>query len=280
MTTTNDSQASGPLTVPSDRLPSYGRELHASYAAADPCPHICFDGLVQPDLLARVAAEFPDLGEKGDIRFSDPNQLKLASRGTSRFGPVTRELAGFLNSPPFLDFLERLTGISGLIADPQFAGGGLHEIRRGGFLKIHADFSRHPEWQLDRRINLLLYLNEDWEESYGGHFELWDRGMTQCVKKFLPVVNRMVIFNTTDTSYHGHPDPLACPESRSRRSLALYYYTKGRPAGEVRSGNRITTRFRAREQDGAAMRRYNKVKDLVTRLVPPAILKRIYRKMK
>lgn len=268
------------LSVPMDELLSYGRGAHAAYAAATPYPYICLDHFIDAGVVRRVAAEFPELGEKGDIRFRDPNQVKLASRGASRFGAETLRLVQFLNSGPFLEYLGALTGIEGLVADPHFAGGGLHEIRRGGFLKIHADFSRHPDLPLDRRINLLLYLNEGWEEDYGGHFELWNREMTQCVTRFLPVFNRVVIFNTTEYSYHGHPDPLTCPETRSRRSLALYYYTHDRPGGEARSGNRITTTFKARDKDGAKMRNYNKVKDMVSRLIPASILKRLYRKIR
>ncbi len=92
-------------------------------------------------------------------------------------GPVTLDLVHYLNSQPFLEYLSALTGIGGLLPDPYFRGGGLHEIPRGGFLKIHADFNRHPDLPLDRRINLLLYLNADWEERYGGHLELLDPEM-------------------------------------------------------------------------------------------------------
>jgi hypothetical protein len=263
-----------------DELMAEGERLHASYAGAQPYPHICLDNFFDAGLVSQIAAEFPGLGGKGDIRFSDPNQVKLASRGEYRFGPVTLTFVHFLNSQPFLDFLSALTGIEGLIPDPYFVGGGFHEIRRGGFLKIHADFNKHPDLRLDRRLNLLLYLNEHWEESYGGYFELWDKDTTQCVKKFLPVFNRMVVFSTTDISYHGHPDPLTCPDDRSRRSLALYYYTNGRPKGEVTSDNRITTQFRPREQDGAKMRSFNRVKDLVTNVMPPFLLKLLTKRLK
>ena len=137
------------------------------------------------------------------------------------------------NSSTFVDFLERLTGITGIIPDPHFRGGGLHQILPGGFLKVHADFNKQQRLNLDRRLNVLLYLNKDWPESYGGHFELWNHEMTQCEKRALPLFNRLVVFSTTDFSYHGHPDPLTCPAGRSRKSLALYYYTNGRPPEEA-----------------------------------------------
>lgn len=133
-----------------------------------------------------------------------------------------------LNSSTFLDFLSKITGIENLIADSYFEGGGMHQIRRGGKLKIHADFNRHPRYDLDRRLNALLYLNPDWQEEYGGNLELWDRHMTSCVVRIAPLFNRFVVFATTDFTYHGHPDPLTCPEDVTRKSLALYYYTHER----------------------------------------------------
>ena len=109
-----------------------------------------------------------------------------------------------------------------------------------GFLKIHADFNRHKHLQLDRRLNAILYLNQDWDEAWGGHLELWDRTVASRVS-LAPLAGRLVCFATDDYSYHGHPDPIRCPDDRFRRSLALYYYTNGRPAEEVSSGH--TTLF-------------------------------------
>jgi hypothetical protein len=119
----------------------------------------------------------------------------------------------FLNSQPFLEFLCILTGINTLLPDPYFEGGGAHQIMPGGHLKIHADFNKHILTNLDRRLNVLIYLNKDWEESWGGHLEFWDKELKSPVKKILPIFNRMAIFTTTSTSYHGHPDPLKCPAS-------------------------------------------------------------------
>ncbi len=148
--------------------------------------------------------------------------------------PSLNGFLNFLNSFRFINFIQNITGIEeSLIADPYFLGGGIHEIKKGGFLKIHADFNFHPKLKLSRRINMLIYLNKEWKEDYGGHLELWDRKMENCKVKILPKFNRMVIFNTTYFSYHGHPDPLNCPEEKSRKSLALYYYSNGRPKNEI-----------------------------------------------
>jgi hypothetical protein len=137
---------------------------------------------------------------------------------------LTRNLFAELNSQAFLGFLEELTGIKGLVSDPYFDGGGLHETKRGGHLSVHADFNAHGKLRLERKINLLIYLNEDWEPEYGGQLELWDRDMRQCAVRVEPVFGRAVLFNTALDSFHGHPDPLNCPPERSRRSIATYYY--------------------------------------------------------
>jgi 2-oxoglutarate-Fe(II)-dependent oxygenase superfamily protein len=273
-------QQSELLNMSFEELLSLGQREHEQYSTADPFPFISLDNIFNQSMLRKILAEFPDLGDKTDIKFNNPNELKLASRGESKFGPLSTDLIHMLNSKPFLDFLTTMTGIKGLIPDPYLWGGGFHEIRRGGFLKIHSDFNKHPELQLDRRLNLLIYLNEHWEEGYGGHFELWDKDMKQCCKRILPVFNRMVVFSTTDFSFHGHPDPVQCPHDLSRKSIALYYYTNGRPEGEVLGFNRITTDFRSRgDSDGQKMKNYNRLVKFTTDLVPPAILK-LYQKVK
>lgn len=259
-----------------EELIQFGKEKSLEYSSNAPFPNIYFDNFFNPQELKKVLEEFPELGDKGDIKFENPNEIKLASRGEYRFGPNATELAHFLNSQPFLEFLSQLTGIPNLLPDPYFEGGGFHQIKPGGYLKIHADFNKHRLTGLDRRLNVLVYLNEDWEESYGGHFELWDTEMKGCVKKVLPLFNRMAIFSTTDYSYHGHPDKLTCPPDRSRKSMALYYYTNGRPAEEVEQGKeaRINTKFVARQgADSTKMKTYNSTVQFLQDLCPPIILR-------
>ena len=139
--------------------------------------------------------------------------------------PFIRQILAEFNGMVFLEFLENLTGIKPLIPDPHFKGGALHQVLPGGSLAIHADFNRDKRRSLDRRINVLFFLNKNWREEYGGGVELWDDKMQKCIVKTNPILNRCVIFSTTSTSYHGHPDPLTCPEGMTRKSLALYYYT-------------------------------------------------------
>ena len=198
------------------------------YSAADPFPHIVLDGMINPIILKRVVAEVAPPEDEAALRRQDDTGLqerKHALDDPATFGAETLGMIGSLLSRPFLTMLSELTGIAGLVPDPYFRGGGFHQIARGGKLAVHADFNIHSIMKLRRRINLLLYLNEDWLPEWGGALELWSADMRDCRVRVLPIFNRMVIFSTTESSFHGHPDPLDCPEGILRRSLALYYYT-------------------------------------------------------
>jgi len=215
-------------------LAAVARQYKQQYATAAPFPHIYFEDFFDASFLQQVRAEFPDLAKLNALHYNNPNEKKFASKGDSDFGPATRELIWFLQSASFLGFLQEITSINEtLLGDPYLIGGGLHEIKRGGLLKVHADFNKHALTGLDRRLNILIYLNTNWKEEYGGHFELWDKDMKEAQKRILPSFNTLAMFSTTDTSYHGHPDPLTCPEGESRKSVALYYYSNGRPASEI-----------------------------------------------
>lgn len=221
-----------------------GAALHRGYADAQPFPHVVIDDFLDPALLRALLPSFP---RSDGRRFFDRDQerFKVQIAPDDIADPALRGLLLELNSPALLGFLEALTGIDGLIPDPYYVGGGLHEIRSGGHLSIHADFNLHDQMKVERRLNLLLYLNDDWPAPWGGDLELWDRTMTACQVKIAPIIGRAVIFNTDADSYHGHPDPLACPPDRSRRSIATYYYTAPRTDGPAR-----TTRFQVRPGSG------------------------------
>lgn len=220
------------------------------YRQAQPYAHIVMDDFVQPNLLASVHDEFPpDLmkASRQAVKFEHPLERKLASSGEALFGPTTLALMRFFNSAPFLHFLSEITGIDNLIPDPTFSGGGMHQIQPGGYLKLHADFNKHPDTGLDRRLNLLLYLNRDWRKEWGGDLQLWDQDVQNCVQSVLPEYNRAVLFSTRSDTFHGHPDPLGCPPSRTRNSLALYYFSHGRPESEIDPNESVhNTRFRLR----------------------------------
>jgi len=259
--------------LPLSRMSEVAKSARASYASAKPFPHVVIDEFFEPDLLDLVLSEFPQPGAINWHHFDNEREIKLASASESSFGPTTRLLLYHLNSITFLEFLGSVTGIDDLIPDPCFDGGGLHQIVPGGKLAIHADFNKHPRYGVDRRLNLLLYFTKDWREDFGGHLELWNRDMTRCEAKILPVFNRLMVFGTTDFTYHGHPDPLQCPEGMTRKSLALYYFSNGRPAEEI-SGDHSTL-FRARTREEFKPTFKQRLRNVAKDFLPPIVTRRL-----
>ena len=262
--------------LPLSRMRQVEDSAALQYAAAKPFPHIVFDNFFDPELVDAVLAEFPRPDAIRWQRFDNEREVKLASAKEASFGTVTRLLLYHLNSMTFLEFLSKVTGIENLIPDPGFDGGGLHQIVPGGKLGVHADFNKHHQYGLDRRLNLLLYLNKNWKDEYGGNLELWDREMTRCEAKVAPLFNRVMIFSTTDFTFHGHPDALRCPEGMTRKSLALYYFSNGRPAEEI-SGQHSTI-FRERHE-GDFRQSWRQRAATVARDFLPPILTRGLRKV-
>jgi Rps23 Pro-64 3,4-dihydroxylase Tpa1-like proline 4-hydroxylase len=260
----------------SEYLKDLAEKYRDAYAAAHPFPHVVIDNFLPETVLNEVLEQFPSPDQIRWQKYQNTAEKKLASRHEEQMGDAIRTLLYQLNSSTFISFLEQLTGIEGIIPDPHFDGGGLHQIERGGFLKMHVDFNRHARLKLDRRLNLLIYLNKDWEESYGGYLELWDSNMTACEQKILPIFNRCVVFTTNDFSYHGHPEPLNCPEDRTRKSLALYYYSNGRPASDLADGDGHSTIFKSRPDEDLGQMDASKaakpsMKETLKRFVPPIV---------
>ncbi len=213
-----------------DRLISVAQKNAAAFADADPFPHVVLPDFLPVERVSALASAFPDAGDpywhtktSADSRSKQDTTPEYCSE--LKMPPAIREAMRQFNSTQFLVFLRTLTGIDGLMNDPWLYGGGIHQTLPGGLLKVHADFNIHEYTGLLRRLNVLFYLNEDWDEAWGGHLELWDREMRRCVRRVSPSGGTCVVFETTSTSYHGHPDPLACPDGITRKSIALYYYT-------------------------------------------------------
>jgi hypothetical protein len=226
-----------PEPTPEPFRPEKLKELaeFQGYRTAEPYPHLVIDDFFEPAALDRIVAEWPGVIPADFQQFNDGTfvERKAGSSSKSKFGPYTRMFLHRLGEPDFLEALEKVTGIEGILPDPYLHGGGIHQTGTGGRLAVHADFNRHVKLALDRRINILLYLNRNWTEANGGWLELWDKDMQTCVQRVLPVFNRMAIFSTTDTSFHGQPEKIAGPPDLLRRSVALYYYTVGRPDAEI-----------------------------------------------
>ncbi len=203
------------------------------YLAAEPFPYAVIDGLFDADMLRQAEQEFPSPQAASWHRFDGVTEVKQIATKLSDMGNAQQNLINQLMSEGWVKEISNMAGIPDLI--PFLRGGGLHMTVSGGFLGIHADFNRHGDFY--RRINSLLFLNEFWEEEWGSHLELWNG--SRCVKRIAPIFNRLVLFNTSDKSFHGHPAPLRCPVDRARKSIAVYYFTKQAPFGSSKAHSTI-----------------------------------------
>lgn len=220
-----------------------GKDLYNEYNSNTPFPHIAIDNFLPEGILRSAYQSLSQISPKNwgwdELEWIKPyqqNKFQLNDEVGLYYPPVARDLIKLLNSKFIVNFLQDLTGISDLVIDPTISGGGVHKITNGGKLNIHTDYGKHPQFEdLYRRINLLLYLNPNWKKEWGGelHFKTEPTGESQSI--ISPLFNRAVIFNTTDVSWHGHPDPLNCPEDEARYSIAMYYFTKELPDFKVKN---------------------------------------------
>jgi len=199
-----------------------GKSYADQYQSGKPYHYIGIDNFLPLSVAEKVREEALVIDEKPPEHSSAQEHLK-ASYNPNVLPDYSRLVFNALNSQAFICFLEEMTGIDGLIPDPYFKGGGIHRTSNGGFLGIHADFNHHKQMNLERRLNVLIYLNPDWKPEYGGSFEIWTDDMKEKKASYLPIMNRMCCFSTSSTSMHGNPDPIAHPDGTPRISIALYY---------------------------------------------------------
>lgn len=240
--------------------------LRESLANNKPFPHIVIEGLFSPRLLDLMQGEFDRLNWSDWRRFDNVNELKRGSMPNTRFGHATQLYFNTIYSGYFINFIKMITGIEGLVPDPELYSGGLHDIPTGGKFAMHTDFNQHSVTKLDNRLVFITYLNKDWQPSYGGALELWDVETNACVEKIDPVFGRTVLFLQSSKSLHGHPTPVNAPGGRSRRSAAAYYYSNGRDDGD--SPDFHTTLFPM----PPAFSRTDKLVNAVKYVTPPVML--------
>jgi hypothetical protein len=242
-----------------------GSKYHQQYAVGQPVPHIVLDDFLPEEFADLCLTEFPQRSDRNTV-FARSQENQKYQFDVETLSPAVRALFHSFNSAPFIGFLEQLTGINGLIPDPYFSGGaGLHEIANGGHMNIHVDFNHHAQMDLEHRLNVLIYLNRDWKEEYGGCFELWDSAMSQCKLRVVPLFNRCVIFNSSATSFHGNPEPIKHPLGASRRSLALYYYTATWDGSRAKR----LSQFKARPHSADQFDVRNRLYEFANDLTPP-----------
>ena len=200
--------------------------LNKRFVTAKPFPHVVIDNLFQPAFLEDVLQDY-SAGFRDWVHYDSANEVKTGTRPNAKLGHGAQRYFDAVHRGAFVQFLGGVTAIAGLLPDPSLFGGGLHKIEVGGRFATHVDFNKHPVTRLDNRLVFITYLNKGWQPEWGGALELWDAQTKQCVEKVVPVFGRSILFAHSQTSLHGHPDPVASPDKRPRRSVAAYYYTNG-----------------------------------------------------
>jgi hypothetical protein len=231
-------------------IQKYDREaLRREFSANKPFPFVKIDNFLDDAFAKEVAAAYPsfDVALEQGKTFKAVNERKKVQITNPKLfpGPVAR-LNDLLASPEFLEDLSYITRIPKILADEELIGGGMHLTGPGGRLDVHVDFNVIKGRALHRRLNLLLYLNPVWQEAWGGHIQLWDKDVKKCEQAFVPQLNRCVIFETNEISYHGVV-PVEPTAPYPRISFATYYYTREAPANW--DGTFHSTIFRARPEE-------------------------------
>lgn len=227
------------LTVLSPEVVVRAPLLRREFQSAHPFRYVVIDNFLRPNYCAQLVAEFPPFDEA-----SARNELgqvggKSVHPDLASIGPAYARLDGMLQSTEFLDIMTEITSIPKLLYDPEYVGGGTHENRSGQDLDPHVDFNYHPNTRLHRRLNLIVFLNPEWVPDWGGSLELSrDPSLPPAQDEFasiVPLLNRCVIFETTEHSWHGFRRITLPPgkEHLSRKSIAVYFYTKERPKQET-----------------------------------------------
>lgn len=263
------------LIIPTATAKEIGGRHADTYQSGEPYHHICIDNFLPMDVIKKVRADLDSLPEAE--RGFDAAEEKLKSQyNPDRLADYSRHLFQAFNSRPFLLFLEQMTGIKHLIPDPYYLGAGIHETLNGGYLNIHADFNLHTHMRLERRLNVLIYLNPLWKEEWGGSFEIWDKQMTKKMAGFAPTENRMVCFSTGSDTFHGNPEPVNHPEGLPRQSIALYYYTA--TWDETRVSH--STIFKPRPGTADASDARDRRRRLLQDILPPVVHRRVAHRLK
>ena len=211
-----------------------GERLSSEYKKNKPFPNIVIDNFFNQKTYKVIHDNFPNPNSK---IWKEPTNLNTVRKMVTKrgklnlkeylFSDTQRRILMELNSSLFLSFLERLTGIQGLLPDPYFAEASFACAKDGGYLNMHADFSHQDKTKLERRVNVLIYLNNDWKKSYNGNLNLYNKNR-KLIKKIYPIANRFLAFTTSDHSYHGYPDRIKCGLNKFRKSINMYYYSMPR----------------------------------------------------
>lgn len=230
--------------------------LHRQFTTAIPCRHLVLDDFLKEEIADQLYENFPPM-ESLNVKRKSLNENKAEDYHFERWHPAFSKVRESVNSEEFYQWMRRVTGIEGLVTTRDSLGSGVHQGANGSYVDVHVDVNMNPEAGLWRRVNLLIYLNKNWKDEYGGHLELWDKEMKEKHHHIAPNHNRAVIFYTDDNSPHGY-SKINVPEGETRKSFYTYFYT------EIGEGFKYRdSKFRSRPDEGLGKKIITGVKEEV-----------------
>ena len=231
-------------------------ELNKKFSNADPFEHIIIPNFLNNDYAEKIFNEYPtDIESENWYKYDNPIEKKFANDQISTMPRCIKKLFNLLSCKEIIEKINILSGIKNLEYDPYLHGAGLHIHSNGGKLDMHLDYEKHPYLDKERKLNIILYMSKDWKEEWNGETQLWDNNLSKCIVKSPVIFNTAIIFKTNETSWHGLPDEIKCPEGVLRKTLAYYYIIpiESKPVdnkiGNDGSGYRKKATFKKRPQD-------------------------------
>ena len=200
------------------------KSLHEQFNSAEPCRHLVIDNFLDEHIADDLYNNFPAI-DTLNVKRKSLNENKAEDYHFERWHPSFTEVRSSVNSEEFYTWMRRVTGVDGLVTTRDSLGSGVHQGANGSYVDVHIDVNLNPEAGLWRRVNLLIYLNKNWKDEYGGHLEIWDKEMKVMHHRIAPNHNRAVIFYTDENSPHGY-SKINVPEGETRKSFYTYFYTE------------------------------------------------------
>ena len=187
------------------------------------------DNFTEIGLCKYISDSFP-ISSADYHQYQNPLENKWGAKESALNKLSVQMGLNILQNNSFLKFIEEKSGIK-VENDPYLHGAGLHLYQNGSFLKRHLDYSIHPITGKERRMNAILYVSE-WDSIYGGALCFYD-AKGNVTERIYPKLNRLVLFETNDYSYHG-VELCSCPANLQRKILTVFYVSDARPNIAVR----------------------------------------------
>ncbi len=243
-------------------------QLREQFNNAIPYRNLVIDNFLKEDVAQSLVKNFPS-SEQMRRHYKGLNEQKSEGSNFENYHEIFTQVKNYLQGEAFLSAFSEITGITDIICPDDHRGAGVHQGFDGSFLDVHVDYSVHPILNIHRRLNLLVFLNPDWEEQYGGKLELWDAEVRTCHHKIVPTFNRAVIFETSKYSYHGY-DTINVPEGVTRKSMYFYFFTPINDKSKVEYHDTI---FKGRPSESAAKRTKTALKENAKNIIKKGLFK-------